>query len=99
MQSADDNHAPTIRRTVYFTGRVQGVGFRYVTQSIALRHPVTGFVRNLPDGRVELVAEGTTAELDRLQAAVHDAMRSYVQAVDATNGVATGEFRSFNIAL
>ena len=43
---------------MYFSGHVQGVGFRYTTRSVASRFAVTGYVRNLPDGRVELVAEG-----------------------------------------
>jgi acylphosphatase len=46
------------RRTVFYSGLVQGVGFRYTTQRIAQQHAFAGFVRNLPDGRVQLVAEG-----------------------------------------
>lgn len=46
------------RRRVIFSGRVQGVGFRFTTQRLARSFPVTGFVQNLPDGDVELVAEG-----------------------------------------
>lgn len=57
-----------IRRRVLFHGRVQGVGFRYTTASIARRHPVVGFVRNLPDGSVELVAEATPSVLDQFLA-------------------------------
>ena len=61
--------SPTpIRRRVLFHGRVQGVGFRYTTASIARRHPVVGFVRNLPDGSVELVAEATPPVLDQFLA-------------------------------
>ena len=57
-----------IRRRVLFHGRVQGVGFRYTTVSIARRYPVVGFVRNLPDGSVELVAEAETGVLDQFLA-------------------------------
>lgn len=57
-----------IRRRVLFHGRVQGVGFRYTTASIARRHPVVGFVRNLPDGSVELVAEAAPSVLDHFLA-------------------------------
>ena len=53
-----DAIADCTRRHCYFSGRVQGVGFRYTSRNIAINYDVTGFVRNLPDGRVELVAEG-----------------------------------------
>ena len=46
------------RRRVVYTGRVHGVGFRFTARRIAGKVPVTGYVRNLPDGRVELLAEG-----------------------------------------
>ena len=53
------------QRTVWFSGQVQGVGFRYTTHRVARGHEVAGSVRNLPDGRVELVAVGRSEELDR----------------------------------
>ncbi len=86
-----------IRRTIHFSGFVQGVGFRFTTQAIAARFPVTGFVRNLPDGRVELVAEGTEDDLERFRQAVAHAMRSNIAETSSKDSVATGEFRSFNI--
>ena len=46
------------QREIHYAGRVQGVGFRYTVRSLAARFDVTGFVRNLPDGRVHLVVEG-----------------------------------------
>src|SRR6187455_864933 len=49
---------PTERRRVWYEGRVQGVGFRYTARGLAGGFPVSGYVRNLDDGRVELVAEG-----------------------------------------
>jgi acylphosphatase len=51
------------RMTVYFSGRVQGVGFRLSTRQVAMGFEVTGSVRNLADGRVEVVAEGEEHEL------------------------------------
>jgi acylphosphatase len=59
-----------IRRQVLYYGRVQGVGFRYTTASIARRYPVVGFVRNLPDGSVELVAEAEPLVLDQFLAEI-----------------------------
>ena len=52
-----------VRVTVFYSGRVQGVGFRATVRRIACGYDVTGAVRNLPDGRVELIAEGARAEL------------------------------------
>ena len=92
-----DTASKTLRRTVHFTGRVQGVFFRATTCSVASSFQITGLVRNLPDGRVELVAEGTETELDRFQAAVMNAMRSNISAVEASNDTPTGEFASFTI--
>ncbi len=98
MDCTSDNAATPVRRTVYFTGCVQGVGFRYTAESIAARFAVTGFVRNLNDGRVELVAEASEAELDRFQDAVEEALRANIREVSATNTTPTGEFTSFRIA-
>jgi acylphosphatase len=68
----------TVRVRVYYSGRVQGVGFRYTSQRLALEHAVGGFVRNLPDGRVELLAEGDREAVDNLLAAIHDYMHRYI---------------------
>jgi len=87
-----------IRRTIHFSGRVQGVGFRHTTWTIAKRFDVTGFVRNLPDGRVELVAEGNKNELDCFQAAVVEAMRKHVHNASSAESPVTGEFLSFDIS-
>jgi acylphosphatase len=64
----------TERRRVHYEGRVQGVGFRYRAQRLAAGFAVTGFVRNLPDGRVELVAEGEPASVEGYLAAVRSEM-------------------------
>ena len=86
-----------MRRTVYFSGRVQGVGFRYTTRRVAGAFVVTGFVRNLRDGRVELVAEGEEAELDRFIAAVERAMADRIASQEMTESSPTGAFRAFEI--
>jgi len=86
------------RTTVFYTGRVQGVGFRYTAREIACGYDVTGYVRNLPDGRVELVAEGDDEEVR----AFVDAMRisqlgSHIRNADVNWSAATEEFRGFEI--
>ena len=98
MDTASDHPSTPARRTVFFSGRVQGVGFRFTTEAVASRFAVTGFVRNLRDGRVELVAEGYAGELDRFQSAIEDAMRGCIKEVNVTDAPATGEFASFCIA-
>ncbi|MBI5863143.1 MAG: acylphosphatase [Planctomycetes bacterium] len=60
------------RMHVIFTGCVQGVYFRATTAEIARILRVTGFVRNLPDGTVELEAQGPTEDLESLLAGLHD---------------------------
>jgi acylphosphatase len=64
-----------IRRRVLISGRVQGVAFRDSCQRMATEQGVAGWVRNLGDGRVEAVFEGTTEQVDRMMAWVHDGPR------------------------
>jgi acylphosphatase len=85
------------RRTVTYSGNVQGVGFRYTAQRLATRYAVTGYVRNLPNGTVELVAEGQPNELDKFLAAVSERMRDYIRKVNVVKQPATGEFDDFRI--
>jgi acylphosphatase len=89
--------ADLVRRDVLFHGRVQGVGFRYTTRDIAKRFGVSGFVQNLPDGRVRLVAEGTKAEVERFIAAVAGEMADYIHGQDEETSAATGEFANFSV--
>ncbi|MEM7456523.1 MAG: acylphosphatase [Planctomycetota bacterium] len=85
------------RLNVHFRGRVQGVGFRYTVMQISKGYRVTGFVRNLPDGRVNLVAEGESGELAQMLDAVKQRMEDYISDVDAQQELATGEFTAFQI--
>jgi acylphosphatase len=85
------------RRTYHFSGQVQGVGFRFTTHNIAQQHNVHGYVRNLPDGRVELVMEGDEREMDDVVHSVRQRMSGYVRNVEARAAPATGEFQRFCI--
>ncbi len=60
------------RVMVFYSGRVQGVGFRVTARQIACGYEVTGSVRNLADGRVELIAEGARAELEAFLQAIEE---------------------------
>ena len=85
------------RLTCCFSGRVQGVGFRYTTRQAASSFAVTGFVRNLSDGRVELVAEGERDEIEDLLARIRREMSGYISDAEAHWAQATDEFDSFGI--
>ena len=85
------------RRSVVFSGRVQGVGFRYNTRSIARGHDVAGYVRNTPDGRVELVVEAERRELDAFLAEVRDRFVGHIRDERCDVQPATGEFEGFEI--
>jgi acylphosphatase len=91
------NTAVTTRRTCYFSGNVQGVGFRYTVQNLALRHDVRGYVRNTSDGRVELVMEGPERDMDSLLAEIRQKMNGYIDDVSVNDSPATGEFQRFSI--
>ena len=92
-------HDPTVhqRRTVRFRGQVQGVGFRFTAQQIAGQFDVSGYVRNVHDGSVEMVVEGDPGEVERFVAAVRERMRRFISDVDSTAAPATGEFDGFDV--
>jgi acylphosphatase len=71
------------RRRVYFTGRVQGVGFRATCRWLARGLDIVGYVRNLPDGRVELVAEGDPGEIDRFLDAIRQEAGGFIRDIHA----------------
>lgn len=86
------------RMQVFYSGYVQGVGFRYTAKSVAAGFEVTGTVRNMADGRVELVAEGAKEELEAFRQAIRDAgMEHFIQKEDVIWGEAHGNLRGFEI--
>jgi len=87
----------SVRRHVYYSGMVQGVGFRYTVTRLARGRAVTGFVRNVADGRVELVADGPEAEVSGLLAGVAERMGGYIHGTEVLEEPATGEFDGFGV--
>jgi len=86
------------RLHMFYSGRVQGVGFRYSVKSVARGFEVTGAVRNLADGRVELIAEGAKSELEEFQKAIQDSeVGGFIRNEETAWSDATGEFRGFEI--
>jgi len=64
---------------ILFSGQVQGVGFRYTAHRIAARYNLTGFVRNLPDGDVEMLAQGAEQDINHCLADLQDNFSGYIQ--------------------
>jgi acylphosphatase len=87
------------RVTKYYSGHVQGVGFRYTVKTLTLGFEVTGMVRNLEDGRVELVAEGAKEELEAfLEAVGQSEVGRFVKKEQVAWSEAGNEFRGFEIS-
>lgn len=85
-------------KAVYYSGDVQGVGFRATASGIARFHPaVSGWVRNLADGRVELFADGPAAEVTAFLAAVRERMTEHISAEDVTERESDGRLIGFRI--
>lgn len=73
-----------MRVSVRYRGHVQGVGFRATSRQLARDLPVTGWVRNEPDGSVTLEAQGEPAAVEQLLARVHSTLDRFIQSVDRT---------------
>ncbi|MBK8479101.1 MAG: acylphosphatase [Opitutaceae bacterium] len=82
---------------VFFSGHVQGVGFRYATLQVAKEYEVAGFVCNLPDGRVRLEAEGLKPEVEAFLKAVGEAMPGYIRKTERQSARRVAQFRGFAI--
>ena len=87
-----------IARRLLISGRVQGVGFRWFTHDAASRENVTGWVRNLPDGRVEAYLEGESEAVTRVERALRQGPRgSRVDTVYVDQEEASGAYSGFSI--
>lgn len=83
---------------ILYSGRVQGVGFRFTAKSVANGFELTGTVRNLDDGRVELLAEGAKEELEAFLQAIRDSeVGRFIRQEQAAWSDAKNEFRGFEI--
>jgi acylphosphatase len=101
--SADESSGSQslVRRENIYSGNVQGVGFRYTVSRIAENYAVTGFVKNLPDGRVQLVADGSKQETELFVAAVSEAMADNIASIESSAQACTpsmqAEYKQFSI--
>lgn len=82
---------------IYYSGRVQGVGFRFTAQAAAVDLGLMGWVKNLPDGRTELVCEGKEEQLNKLLVKIDDEFSEYIREKNVNWMPATDEFASFAI--
>jgi acylphosphatase len=83
--------------TVFFSGHVQGVGFRYSVLQVAKEFEVAGTVANLADGRVQLEAEGQPEEVTAFVDAVQEKMHGYIRKADRSAAKRPAQFRGFSI--
>jgi acylphosphatase len=82
---------------ICYSGRVQGVGFRATTAGLAQRFSVTGWVRNLPDGRVELWVEGEDNEVKRFLETIRNYWKNYIRDEEMEPQAVSGQFEDFGI--
>ena len=83
---------------VFYSGRVQGVGFRLTAEEVARELGIVGWVRNLRDGRVEMVAEAEADQLDRLLQNIRTGpMKNFIKQVDVAWAEASETFDDFEI--
>ena len=81
----------------WFEGHVQGVGFRYQTISVAKGFEVSGFVKNLTDGRVHLYAEGEESEVTEFQKEVESELKDYIRETEISTDVGARACQNFRI--
>ena len=85
------------RLHTYYSGSVQGVGFRFTAERIALSLDIMGWVKNLRDGRVEILCEGRESALKEFLAKLNNIFKEYIRDCDTEWGDATAEFGEFDI--
>lgn len=82
---------------VIYEGKVQGVGFRFTAERLAWEKGITGYVKNLPDGRVEIVCEGPEEDISSFLRDIELEMSSYIADSKKQQMPSSGEFSSFGI--
>lgn len=85
------------QRIIIFEGDVQGVGFRYTATHLAQNYDIAGYVRNLSDGNVEVVAEGETAEIDSFLAVLGERFSGYIRNCRQSTARFKSSFHSFTV--
>jgi len=82
---------------VFYSGRVQGVGFRFTAERIGSSLGITGWVKNLRDGRVEIIAEGKEEKLENFSREINSYFSNYIQDSEIDWQESKGEFKDFGV--
>jgi len=85
------------RKEIYFSGSVQGVGFRFTSKQVSRRYEVTGTVENLTDGRVKMICEGDLTQIEAFIVEVSQTTHGRVSDTEILDRSFTGEFEGFEI--
>ena len=86
-----------LKAHIYFKGRVQGVGFRYMTQRFAKNLGLVGWVKNLPDGRVEILAQGEKNKIQNLLDELNNHFKGHIQDCQADMHEGLDSYKNFEI--
>jgi len=86
-----------VQAHIFYSGSVQGVGFRYTVQRYAKNIGLSGWVRNLNDGRVEIVVEGKKGDIEELINRTEEHFSGYVRGKDVKLGDSQNKFSDFSI--
>jgi acylphosphatase len=95
--AANVDDKPVRACMVYYGGKVQGVGFRATTAEIARDYPVTGWVKNLDDGRVQLLVEGPEEAVDKFLKKVHDRWKDNIEKEEVKKQEASSKYKTFEV--
>ena len=82
---------------IFYSGRVQGVGFRFTVRMLALNFGLCGWVKNLADGRVEVLVEGEEKDIEQMIKSVDSQFEGYIRDKNLNYNAATGEYTEFSI--
>ena len=85
-------------KLIIFSGRVQGVGFRYTVRQIASRYCVAGYVKNLPEGSVEMHIQGSSLEIDQIMTEIADHFGNYIRETNSQRAPVSPRYKDFKIA-
>ena len=89
----------TTRAHIFYSGTVQGIGFRYAVERFAAGLKLTGWVRNLPDGRVEILVEGHKEDIEKLTQQVDTRFAGYIKEKKVSFAPVEGKFKDFEIKI